>query len=386
MADPHDLMKVLDRRMKTTTNMQHDKNELHEYLMMFHDEASGKIKYTEMAADLRGFNYDLETNEGIMPKSANSISSGRRSYFGALVQRNVLNDDLLVLDSQKVPPNKLDVIERQLVKVTRHLQDKFGTQENFEKYLRERVDADKNGNITVDEMKIMINETCGEEVVKRKLTKKDLEGFLSSFKYSVHGTTNLNSIAPLVFEKDSNKVTLALTSQVRTNPPPQYVNQELGTADTEGDISDESTARRLRGLLTQIEDSAFCSGKPRTYQIFKAFDVDGDGFVSYKDFEAHLVKNKIQASKEDISLLMKHVLDKDGNGFIDFNTFKDKFGPNMSKLVAVQERELHLPNLVPNKEKLQEYGRRSLSLRTTFDEVKKGFQPEIDASKYQTLQ
>jgi hypothetical protein len=49
---------------------------------------------------------------------------------------------------------------------------------------------------------------------------------------------------------------------------------------------------------------------------------------------------------------MKHVLDKDGNGFIDFNTFKDKFGPNMSKLVAVQERELHLPNLVPNKEKL----------------------------------
>lgn len=232
----------------------------------------------------------------------------------------------------------------------------------------------------------MINETCGEEVVKRKLTKKNLEGFLSSFKYSVHGTTNLNSIAPLVFEKDSNKVTLALTSQVRTNPPPQYVNQELGTADTEGDISDESTARRLRGLLTQIEDSAFCSGKPRTYQIFKAFDVDGDGFVSYKDFEAHLVKNKIQASKEDISLLMKHVLDKDGNGFIDFNTFKDKFGPNMSKLVAVQERELHLPNLVPNKEKLQEYGRRSLSLRTTFDEVKKGFQPEIDASKYKTLQ
>jgi len=92
--------------------------------------------------------------------------------------------------------------------------------DNFEKYLRERVDADKNGNISVDEMKTMINETCGEEVVRRKLTKRDLEGFLSSFKYSVHGTTSINSIAPLVFEKDSNKVTLALSSQVRTNPPP----------------------------------------------------------------------------------------------------------------------------------------------------------------------
>ena len=85
MADPRDLMKVLDRRLKTTTNMQQEKEDLHDYLLMFQDESSGKIKYTEMAADLRGFNYDLETNEGVMPRSANSISSGRRSYFGALV-------------------------------------------------------------------------------------------------------------------------------------------------------------------------------------------------------------------------------------------------------------------------------------------------------------
>ena len=62
------------------------------------------------------------------------------------------------------------------------------------------------------------------------------------------------------------------------------------------EIKDEVTARRLRNLLTEIEDSAFCGGKPRAFQIFKQFDVDGDGFVSYKDFEAHLKKNKIMAS------------------------------------------------------------------------------------------
>ena len=66
---------------------------------MFEDEQTGKIKYRELAADLRGFNYDMETNEGVIPRSANSITSGRRSYFGAIVQRNILNDDLLVLDS-----------------------------------------------------------------------------------------------------------------------------------------------------------------------------------------------------------------------------------------------------------------------------------------------
>jgi len=99
MADPREMMRVLDHRLKTTTAMQQQKEELHEYLMMFQDEDTGKIRYTEMASDLRGFNYNMETNEGVVPKSAQSISSGRRSYFGALVQRNVFNDDMVVLDS-----------------------------------------------------------------------------------------------------------------------------------------------------------------------------------------------------------------------------------------------------------------------------------------------
>ena len=95
-----------------------------------------------------------------------------------------------------------------------------------------------------------------------------------------------------------------------------------------------------------------------------------------------MAKNKINASKNDINLLMKHVLDTDGNGYIDFSTFKEKFGPNMSRLVDVPERELHLPNLCPNKEKLNDYGKRSLTLRSTISQVNTSFQPEIDASKY----
>ena len=206
-------------------------------------------------------------------------------------------------------------------------------------------------------MKTMINETLGQEVIQRRITKRDLEGFLSAFKYNNHGATDISSIAPLVFERDSNRLSVALASRVRTNPPPQFVNEELATENANvGEISDEPTARRLRGLLTKIEDAAFCSGKPRAFHIFREFDTDGDGFVSYKDFEAHLAKNKINASQGDIQLLMKHVLDTDGNGFIDFSTFKDKFGPNMSNLISVPQNELHLPNLVPNKEKINEFG------------------------------
>ena len=126
-VEPKEMMKVLDRRMQPTTAMQQNKEELHEYLMQFHDDKTGKISYTDMALDLRNFNYDNETNLGIMPKSQRSISSGRYSYFGNVAQKNVFNDDFTVLDSQKIPANKLDAVEKQMIKVNRHLQDKFKT-------------------------------------------------------------------------------------------------------------------------------------------------------------------------------------------------------------------------------------------------------------------
>ena len=94
-----------------------------------------------------------------------------------------------------------------------------------------------------------------------------------------------------------------------------------------------------------------------------------------------MLKNKIYASKADISLLMKNVLDTDGNGYIDFADFKNKFGPNMGRLIEVPEREVYRPNLVPNKDKLSEYGNKAGGIRDQVYKVRENFQPEIDASK-----
>jgi Ca2+-binding EF-hand superfamily protein len=50
-------------------------------------------------------------------------------------------------------------------------------------------------------------------------------------------------------------------------------------------------------------------------------DIDNDGFISYKDFENHLQKNKIQASQSEIVTLMHTVLDPEKKGYIDFSSF-----------------------------------------------------------------
>ena len=78
---------------------------------------------------------------------------------------------------------------------------------------------------------------------------------------------------------------------------------------------------------------------------------------------------------------MRNVLDPQKKGYIDFATFSKKFGVNMSSQISCQDKELHLPNLVPNKEKLNEFGNKASTLRKTVKEVTTSFKPEVDQSK-----
>lgn len=140
---------------------------------------------------------------------------------------------------------------------------------------------------------------------------------------------------------------------------------------------DEGEARRLRTVMRQMEERIF-DGKHKMYHVFRKFDKDGDGFVSYKDFESHLLANKINVTENEVASLMKNVLDPDQNGFIDFKHFSKRFGVNMSNQIDVTDNELHLPNLVPTKEKLNEYGTKSSTVRSTIAKVAASFKPELD--------
>lgn len=217
-----------------------------------------------------------------------------------------------------------------MIKINRYIQDKFGSEDNLTTQLKSFADKEKNGNVTVDQFKEFLTATLSKELLDRKVSKRDIEGFLSAFVYNKYGATNVDKIAPLVFEKNANTLSLKLASVTRANPPPEFVNEDLGFTQPIKINGDNANAKRIRDLLVEIETATFLS-KPSTYNIFKSFDVDGDGFVSYKDFERHLKAMKINASQSEIQTIMKNVLDVNQNGYIDYSEFSKRFGPNMSR-------------------------------------------------------
>lgn len=81
-----------------------------------------------MIQDLNRFNFDQETNFGILPKSAHSISSGQASIPGTQPRKNVFDADYTVVDAKRAPQNCVDLIEKRFIKLNRILKNKFKDQ------------------------------------------------------------------------------------------------------------------------------------------------------------------------------------------------------------------------------------------------------------------
>ena len=138
--------------------------------------------------------------------------------------------------------NVLNTIEQKLVKIARYLKRSFGNQNAFDKALREAVNiTDKNNNITVDQLKGFVLETCKDQIIHRNISKKDVEAFLSAFIYNSYGSTNVDSIAKMIFTEE-NYVAKKLSRKVRANPPPDEVNDEVQRMDAMIDQDFYSTA------------------------------------------------------------------------------------------------------------------------------------------------
>lgn len=99
---------------------------------------------------------------------------------------------------------------------------------------------------------------------------------MSAFSYNTYGSTNINSIAKLVFTRD-DMIPDKLAERKWANPPPNDVNKEIPFESVKQEDMHNS---RIKSIFSEIEDKVFV-GKTKMFHLFKRFDMDGDGYVSH---------------------------------------------------------------------------------------------------------
>ena len=168
---------------------------------------------------------------------------------------------------------------------------------------------------------------------------------MSAFNYNQYGATNISSVPKLVFAHH-DEIQAALSNKQRANAPPEALKNEIDVKT----VDKESIHNvRVRALMNQMEDKVF-AGKTKLYSVFKKFDKDHDGYVSYDDFESALQTMNVPASKDEVKALLTHI-DKNQKGYLDYSEFSKVFAPDMStRLVRVPENDRHWPNSQPSKE------------------------------------
>ena len=91
---------------------------------------------------------------------------------------------------------------------------------------------------------------------------------------------------------------------------------------------DSMIALRAKRLMKRVEEKVFDKHRS-SLEIFRGFDRDNDGFVSYEDFSGYLKKLEIHASDKEVKGLLS-VLDKEKKGFLDYQRFNERIHPFMS--------------------------------------------------------
>ena len=229
--DHKEFMRVIERRGKFPEYLKQQNGEmLQEFIGDYTEAETGKVDYRGLIEELRYFDYEDANNKSSMSRKA-PIDEPKHAKKETPKRRTIFEDDYVVLDSQKVPVNILDQIECRLARVGRLIKRTFGNEQSLGKALREATTVhDKNGNISVDDLKSFVLNSCKDQIIHRSISKKDVEAFLSAFIYNAYGATNVESVSKLIFTNE-NYVAKQLSRKIRANPPPDEVNADLEQAE-----------------------------------------------------------------------------------------------------------------------------------------------------------
>lgn len=114
-------------------------------------------------------------------------------------------NEFLVLDNQRINVSKLENHRNRAKKVFREIFKKFPDKAAFEKHLKEYTQelkdevVDKEDIFSKDQLKDFVRNFF-QKNPEDKITKRDIEGFLTNFTYNKHDETLVSEIPTLIYE------------------------------------------------------------------------------------------------------------------------------------------------------------------------------------------
>lgn len=289
--------KVLQAKVRLPAYMRERKDLFQAVFHDFESKQSGKMNYQRFLESVKAFQYMGETdlNIDLGPATSDPYSEKAKAPDATPVDKK----PMVIQNVQKVPGNQLELIVDKTLKVSRILQAKFGTAEQFDKELKAKVKFDKYGNASAADLEAYFVEVCKPNLIKREIGRRDLEGFLSSLTYNNYRMTDMHGIAPYVFSDDT-EISKKIHSIHRPMPPPAALAEKFlesvkgqesaeptkpaePTAAAEATESEprenEANATRMRELVKELHQKSFAD-KKYIYHVFKDYDRDGDGTSS----------------------------------------------------------------------------------------------------------
>lgn len=86
---------------------------------------------------------------------------------------------------------------------------------------------------------------------------------------------------------------------------------------------------------------------------------------------------QVNASKHEIASILK-LMDKDQKGYLDFRSFSTSIKPDMSTQINVPRNDVYFPNLVPNKNKVQDLTSKTSQIISAAAHARKNFSPDLE--------
>lgn len=129
------------------------------------NKGDGKLSIEEYANFIFSQNENLDvdlkqlkpTTVENFPASTGSMRSFQQTEMSDWpAPKTIYDDEYIVLDQKKVPQNVIESIENKMIRMNRRIKRKFGTKEKWEEEFKKEQKPDKNGNVSVDQLKDFI--------------------------------------------------------------------------------------------------------------------------------------------------------------------------------------------------------------------------------------